>query len=87
MLVISKSFIDFQASTGIDLKMPERRSKKRKSTSDNLTHKKMKTSAAALKIAKAKNFPGLIDVVRKQNNSRTRLSKKIFNRYAFLEDF
>lgn len=78
----NKHFLQF--STGINLRIPEKRGKRKKNdTTDNLTHKKMKTSSAALKIIKAKNLPGLLDVVKKQNNTYTRLAKKIFNRFVF----
>lgn len=74
----------FQASTGVDLKMPEKRGKKRKIENENLTQREMKTSAAALKIVKAKNLPGLVDVVKNRNTVYTRLSKKLFNRLVLI---
>ncbi|KAK6618789.1 hypothetical protein RUM43_013180 [Polyplax serrata] len=72
--------MELKASTGVDLKMPEKRGKKRKIENENLTQREMKTSAAALKIVKAKNLPGLVDVVKNRNTVYTRLSKKLFNR-------
>ena len=65
--------------------MPEKRGKKRKlKTSKKMskTNKKMKTSASTLKEIEKHKFPGLTDIVSKQNNAYKRLSKKIFNKYV-----
>lgn len=63
--------------------MPEKKGKKRKSKNKNKmskTNKKMKTSASTVKEIEKRQYPGLTDIISKQNNSYKRLSKKIFNK-------
>lgn len=67
----------------MNLKMPEKKGKKRKLNNKNKitrTNKKMKTSASTVKEIEKRKFPGLTDIISKQNNSYKRLSKKIFNK-------
>jgi len=76
---------NFQAATGIDLKMPEKKKKgkKKKKKVDGGTRGKKKTpgstSAAVMKEIKERNFPGVSDIVTR-HTAKDRLSKKLFSK-------
>lgn len=65
-----------KASTGIDLKMPEKRKK-------GIRKKKPALGEEVKEMVKTRNFPGISNIGILKNNPKARLKKKIFNRFVF----